>query len=611
MTPAFRLILIWIAGSLIAFMLAMNLLSASFVDGHYIPISNDSFYHARRILDAVANGGVLYEFDRFIHYPEGSWLTWPWGYDWLMAQIVRGEIALLGPREPMSVLAYVPVFSLTITMALVLAISGVLRLSMPLRALLVLCFAVSPLTQGLYGVGMLDHHFAEQIFVLLSIWLTMLWLRGTRPVLSAVALGCALGAAVTIHNGLFILQLPVIAALALLWLRGSMPESRSITWFAVALALSTLLVALPAAALRQGEFQYYLLSWFHVYVAACTAILAVLLSRWQYTRRHLAWITVIAALMVVPVVAQVISGGEFVTGNMEALKGIDEARSLADVALKNPARIAILYGMFGWLAPVAILFALVQLRREPRSEMVYFWICSLLMLALLVMQMRFQNFGSLALYAIPLVAMEKLRERRPASGTAIALGACALVALAFIPSFRSQLFLRLPPGLDADYANTRKLYPVLAAACRDRAGVALGTTDQGHYIRYHTDCPVIANNFRLTPQHLEKVQRVEHLYSLSPEQLLAEAPELHYIVATMDSLFEARPDNTLQRKSIEALKSVNSRLNVELLLTDVSKLPARYKMIHEIVIDDATPLAIARVFEILPPDPAPDGNGPT
>jgi len=85
-TPAFRLTLIWIVGSMLAFIFAMNYLPASLVDGHYIPVSNDSFYHARRILDTAANPAAFYEFDNRINYPEGSWIVWPWGYDYLMAQ---------------------------------------------------------------------------------------------------------------------------------------------------------------------------------------------------------------------------------------------------------------------------------------------------------------------------------------------------------------------------------------------------------------------------------------------------------------------------------------------------------------------------------------------
>ena len=46
-------LVIWLIGTLIAVLMAFNMLTAAYVDGIYIPVGNDSFYHARRILDAV------------------------------------------------------------------------------------------------------------------------------------------------------------------------------------------------------------------------------------------------------------------------------------------------------------------------------------------------------------------------------------------------------------------------------------------------------------------------------------------------------------------------------------------------------------------------------
>jgi len=36
-----------------------------------------------------AAAGGFYEFDPKMHFPDGDWITWPWGYDYLMAQAVR------------------------------------------------------------------------------------------------------------------------------------------------------------------------------------------------------------------------------------------------------------------------------------------------------------------------------------------------------------------------------------------------------------------------------------------------------------------------------------------------------------------------------------------
>ena len=39
---------------------------------------------------AVEDPAGFYEFDPKIHAPEGSLLVWPWGYDYVIAKIVRG-----------------------------------------------------------------------------------------------------------------------------------------------------------------------------------------------------------------------------------------------------------------------------------------------------------------------------------------------------------------------------------------------------------------------------------------------------------------------------------------------------------------------------------------
>ena len=59
------------------------------LEAEYLPVSIDSFYHARRILDTAADPASFYQFDAKIHAPEGSLLPWPWGYDYAMGWIVR------------------------------------------------------------------------------------------------------------------------------------------------------------------------------------------------------------------------------------------------------------------------------------------------------------------------------------------------------------------------------------------------------------------------------------------------------------------------------------------------------------------------------------------
>ena len=61
-------------------------------------------------------------------------------------------------------------------------------------------------------------------------------------------------------------------------------------------------------------------------------------------------------------------------------------------------------------------------------------------------------------------------------------------------------------------------------ACAEDPGVVLADTNAGHYIRYFTDCSVIANNFLLTEQQFQKADEVYRLFALPHEQLTRQAP---------------------------------------------------------------------------------------
>jgi len=92
MTDKFWYTLIWLSAGTLAAFFAMGMLQASYVDQQFIPVGNDAFYHARRILDTAADPNVFYQFDSRIHVPEGSWLVWPWAYDYLLGRLL-GTIA--------------------------------------------------------------------------------------------------------------------------------------------------------------------------------------------------------------------------------------------------------------------------------------------------------------------------------------------------------------------------------------------------------------------------------------------------------------------------------------------------------------------------------------
>ena len=69
----------------------------------------------------------------------------------------------------------------------------------------------------------------------------------------------------------------------------------------------------------------------------------------------------------------------------------------------------------------------------------------------------------------------------------------------------------------------------LASYCKARPGVVLATFGDGHYLRYHTDCQVIANNMIMTPQHLERIALTETLLDLTPHALRSNYPWINYV----------------------------------------------------------------------------------
>src|SRR5215469_10101969 len=161
--------LLWLSASAFAFLFALYPLSATLVAGVYVPADADSFYHAHRILDSIAAPAHMYQFDPRIHAPEGSWITWPWAYDMLMAWIGHVAVYGFGVAQPLSVLAYVAPCWTLVNAALMLGIANRLQLSLPLKIIAMGCYAFSPLTQELHRVGMLDHHFVEFSFVLATV----------------------------------------------------------------------------------------------------------------------------------------------------------------------------------------------------------------------------------------------------------------------------------------------------------------------------------------------------------------------------------------------------------------------------------------------------------
>ena len=596
MTPAFRYTLLWLAGSLLAVFAAMAMLSGAYSDGEYLPANADAFYHARRILDSLFSGTPVIQFDDRIHAPEGSWLVWPWGFDTLLASIT----GLFGPyaseAQANRVLMNIPPAAIPVAVGLVVIIARQLALPFFLTSLFVVSFAALPLVYMQFAVGNIDHHFAELLWMLGTLS-AGIWFFNTNRLShgAGITLGCVLGSALAIHNSLFILQIPIAATFGLFWLRGiPLPHRWQVVAFGAALLTTALLVCLPSEPWQRGFFEFYTLSWFQVYIAACVAVFSILLVLMERNTRNIVIVLLGAAIATLPVIGTLSLAGEFVSGQLDIIRPITEARS--------PYTVHRELGAFGytrftsWLLLLTGPMLLLNLwwiyrRKDPALQFVA--IAGAMGLAMMQAQFRFSVYGDVPMLLTPILAVHFLGESRPDLRRIALAACCALFAVAFYPTIANWK-ARYTLGGDSAYANVSPAFPVLNNLCAQRPGIVLGDVDTGHWVRYHSQCSVIADVFLLTPQHAAKVVDTSRLLALSPAELLTAKPEVRYVFAH-HKVGLTRDEKGAENTNLEELRLRLPRVERD-LLGPVANLPPQFKRRWEALTADGQ--VYARLYEI-------------
>jgi len=592
-----KLIAIWLVVSALAVFSCSLMLSAATLNGEYLPVGNDSFYHARRILDTVRDLAAFYEFDTKIHAPEGSLIPWPWGYDYVMALIVRGAMALGLGSDPMAILIWIPAVAVVFSIGLLIAIARQLRLSLSLTAIAALCMALSPTTQMLNGVGIIDHHYAEALFILATLATGLAWLRQPDTSARAIALAVTMGLAPAVQNGLFILQLPLLITLFVLWLQGRSVPARTAAIFASALLVATVLILLPSLPFRLGRFEFYSLSWFHFYIAMCTAVTVVLLSRLTATRKGIVIVLIVSAALLIPILRELTIASAFLAGTPKYLRLIGEMqppyRALKIIGVSG---LSSYYSYLIWIVPLTALLCAYKAFKERSQPRLLFWITSLIGLALLLSQLRMHYFGGFAMYLPWLILVQEYCERAPQQAKRAILLTTFATLLVYFPSLSHELVIPIPTANDTSFRETRPILESLKKACAKRPGTVLADGDLGHPIRYYTDCSTIANNFLLTPQHFRKVEEAVQLLSLSPEQLAEQAPDVRYVLVRPGQIAQAADGSFTY-----SFPGPKSRLVQELLFAPLNELPPEFVLIDEVRLAELDDAIYAKLYEIRRP----------
>ena len=524
-------VLIWIAATAISAFFALLVIDSAFFEGEYIPMGNDSFYHARRMLDTAIGERGFYQFDDRIHVPDGSWIPWPWTYDFLMGQAARFAVWISPTANPMGFLTYVPVVWLAVNAAVFLAAARQAGLTLTFCFIAMLAFSLSPFVQLMHMPGKVDHHFVEFTFVLLVTWLGLRWFSEPESRVSAVGLGLALGLAPGFHNAMFVLQIPVLVCVGLLWLREDQYPRQELQTIALTLLATTLLVVLPSEPFRQGMFEFGLLSWFHLYVAACTSVVFFFVARQNYNKKSLLTLIGICGLLALPLLGQLTHGAAFLSQDISILKNVIEATSPYVLFFDTfgPLKTVAQYSWLLVLAPPLLIYYLWCASRQSSRRNLFFAVMTVFGLAFLMTQFRFNYFGLFSLIAGALLAAQHLATRMNWHRGLVIVGLLATLLVAYQPPLRQHLFAVYALGAAPLYERARPVFLDLAGHCEREPGVILAHENDGNYLLFHTECSVISNNFMLTPKDEQKIAQIGEMMQLSPAALREYQPDVRYV----------------------------------------------------------------------------------
>ncbi len=583
--------LLWFVATAISVFLALLVIDSAFFEGEYIPMGNDSFYHARRMLDTAVGDRGFYQFDERIHVPDGSWIPWPWAYDYLMGHAARSAVWVSPSTDPLGFLTYVPVAWLAINAAVFLAAAKRAGLTLAFCALGMLAFSLSPFVQLMHMPGKVDHHFIEFSFVLLVTWLGLRWFSMPQSRGSAIGLGVALGLAPGFHNGMFVLQIPVLLSVGLLWLRGEKLARGDLNALAWALLVTTILIVLPSEPFRQGLFEFGLLSWFHLYAAACTSTVLAFIAWRGYDRKSLLTLAGICILLAVPLLGQLTHGAAFLSRDISMLENVIEAMSPFTLFFDKfgPLRTVAQYSWLLLLAPPLLVYYLLCISRRSSRRDLFFAVMTVFGLAFLMTQFRFNYFGLFSLIVGSLLAAQRLSERFQWQRGLVFVGLLASLLVAYQPPLRQHLFAVYALGAAPLYERARPLFLELAERCKQEPGVILAHENDGNYLLFHTECSVISNNFMLTQKDEQKIEQIEEMMRLSPDALRKYQPDVKYLLLRVQDFIVER-DGNIEIDSNAPLGSA--------LLTD-SEPPEGFELIRTIWLEqNGQPVIYAKAFAV-------------
>jgi hypothetical protein len=169
----------------------------------------------------------------------------------------------------------------------------------------------------------------------------------------------------------------------------------------------------------------------------------------------------------------------------------------------------------------------------------------------------------------------------------------------------NRINLNWPIGLDSQYGLVREALPRLKEVCAEDPGIVLTYNDLGHYVRYHTECSVVANNFLLTAQHQEKIAELDELLGLDIDELAGRRPDIKYLLLSFPKLLWTRADGSVELMARQDIEAVNAGwpLMVKVLLDDDYGQDRLELIFQKRITTDDDEIALVKLLRVKPVSP--------
>lgn len=543
-------------------------IEASLIDGEYHPYGYDSFYVAALVREIVDNYPTLMQFDDHLHPLDApAAISFTWAYTLLLATIVVLVQAFVPSLPTSAILAYLPPLWGVINCLVFIAVCRKAGLRPLALALAAAGFALAPFTRDLHLIGNIDHHFMELFFILLIMFGFFNWLERPASTSRAVFAGTVLGLSVAFHFALFVMYLPIALFFLITWIIDRNELGETTPAFLLSASLATLVAVLPSAHFPVFEFEYFKLGWFHLYWVAVFCVALLFLERRRYTPVNLAILSGFLIAAAVPVAGSLLHGTSFLAAELPGFDQIDETRSLfAYLFSGNHQLVKQLYEYYSGLIyalPFVLLLLVRQVRLSPRPELIYALCAAVLGAVLMFLQLRFKYHAAYVLLLPALLLFQHYAAGIRYSKT--------LVIVAFVIFYAgpvSTLAVSKAPGGEPGYKGLLPFFDLVATQCAKRPGVLLAHPDEGHYLRYHTDCKIVASNMLATPRDFEYRALAFEMLGMSVPELVRKYDWVDYIYVRLEV---GRGDNL----DLDFLRSLNKGAREEVLLDH--KIPAGIK----------------------------------